>query len=383
MIRQYRQNRCIILTTHFMDEADILGDRIAIMAEGQLRCVGSSLFLKKKYGVGYQLTIEKNDKHVIDADTDTEIEVGSKAPQISGMHSNDDNLKQIVTGAVSEASLLNNVGAELSYQLPMAAASKFTAMFEGLDKEADEGRINSYGVSITTLDEVFLLVARGQESEKTAYASSLKVGTAMDDDAERTARSRMDLEDEGLYRRHVGALFKKRAANFRRDKKAWLCTTILPSLFVFLGFIIITLTSPERNLDPVLLTLEDFNENIDASSTTRNPIAFNNPGDNYSCQPGRCAYYQMPIVEVEETNEKYYFCGYQARLEGEQSCTIDESSEIVGRITDAGATPEPADVSTIFEVSPDFVWLAAGRAASSLTSYILHCVRFVVVGKPL
>jgi ATP-binding cassette subfamily A (ABC1) protein 3 len=155
-----------------MDEADILGDRIAIMAEGQLRCVGSSLFLKKKYGVGYQLTIEKNDKHVIDADTDTEIEVGSKAPQISGMHSNDDNLKQIVTGAVSEASLLNNVGAELSYQLPMAAASKFTAMFEGLDKEADEGRINSYGVSITTLDEVFLLVARGQESEKTAYASS-------------------------------------------------------------------------------------------------------------------------------------------------------------------------------------------------------------------
>ena len=41
------------------DEADILGDRIAIMAEGQLRCLGSSLFLKKTYGVGYQLTIEK------------------------------------------------------------------------------------------------------------------------------------------------------------------------------------------------------------------------------------------------------------------------------------------------------------------------------------
>jgi hypothetical protein len=33
-----------------MDEADLLGDRIAIMAEGHLRCVGSSLFLKKEYG---------------------------------------------------------------------------------------------------------------------------------------------------------------------------------------------------------------------------------------------------------------------------------------------------------------------------------------------
>ena len=42
-----------------MDEADWLGDRIAIMTEGQLCCCGSSLFLKKKFGVRYQLTIEK------------------------------------------------------------------------------------------------------------------------------------------------------------------------------------------------------------------------------------------------------------------------------------------------------------------------------------
>ena len=48
-----------MLTTHFMDEADVLGDRIAIMADGRLQCVGSSLFLKNKYGVGYQLSIVK------------------------------------------------------------------------------------------------------------------------------------------------------------------------------------------------------------------------------------------------------------------------------------------------------------------------------------
>lgn len=50
MIRQNKQDRCIVLTTHFMDEADILGDRIAIMSEGHLRCVGGSLFLKKEFG---------------------------------------------------------------------------------------------------------------------------------------------------------------------------------------------------------------------------------------------------------------------------------------------------------------------------------------------
>ena len=33
-----------------MDEADLLGDRIAIMADGIVKCCGSSLFLKNKYG---------------------------------------------------------------------------------------------------------------------------------------------------------------------------------------------------------------------------------------------------------------------------------------------------------------------------------------------
>jgi ABC-type multidrug transport system ATPase subunit len=43
-----------------MDEADLLGDRIVIMSEGKVECAGSSLFLKHRYGVGYQLTLEKN-----------------------------------------------------------------------------------------------------------------------------------------------------------------------------------------------------------------------------------------------------------------------------------------------------------------------------------
>lgn len=43
-----------------MDEADLLGDRIAIMAGGRLQCCGSSFFLKKKYGAGYHLVIAKS-----------------------------------------------------------------------------------------------------------------------------------------------------------------------------------------------------------------------------------------------------------------------------------------------------------------------------------
>ena len=62
LLKRSRQNRTIILTTHFMDEADMLGDRIAIMASGKIRCCGTSLFLKKQYGTGYTLTaVKQND----------------------------------------------------------------------------------------------------------------------------------------------------------------------------------------------------------------------------------------------------------------------------------------------------------------------------------
>ena len=49
--------RTIILSTHHMDEADVLGDRIAIISHGKLCAVGSSLFLKERFGTGYNLTL--------------------------------------------------------------------------------------------------------------------------------------------------------------------------------------------------------------------------------------------------------------------------------------------------------------------------------------
>lgn len=50
LLQGEKRSRTILLTTHFMDEADLLGDRIAIMAGGELQCCGSPLFLKNKYG---------------------------------------------------------------------------------------------------------------------------------------------------------------------------------------------------------------------------------------------------------------------------------------------------------------------------------------------
>lgn len=58
-INAAKQHAAIVLTTHSMEEADALGDRIGIMVRGRMRVLGGSLTLKQKYGNGYQVGMWK------------------------------------------------------------------------------------------------------------------------------------------------------------------------------------------------------------------------------------------------------------------------------------------------------------------------------------
>lgn len=61
LIKEHAKGRIIILTTHYMDEAEALGDRIAIMSKGQLKTCGSSLFLKHSNDIGVHIEIGRYD----------------------------------------------------------------------------------------------------------------------------------------------------------------------------------------------------------------------------------------------------------------------------------------------------------------------------------
>lgn len=56
MLAKYKKGRAMLLTTHFMDEADLLSDSIAIMAGGWLKCWGTPLSLKQQYATGWGST---------------------------------------------------------------------------------------------------------------------------------------------------------------------------------------------------------------------------------------------------------------------------------------------------------------------------------------
>mmetsp|Transcript_33156 Transcript_33156/g.30077 ORF Transcript_33156/g.30077 Transcript_33156/m.30077 type:complete len:98 (+) Transcript_33156:708-1001(+) len=60
LIQNMKKGRVVILTTHAMEEADILSDRIAVIVGGSIKCVGTPLYLKNNYGDGYRLSIVCN-----------------------------------------------------------------------------------------------------------------------------------------------------------------------------------------------------------------------------------------------------------------------------------------------------------------------------------
>jgi ATP-binding cassette subfamily A (ABC1) protein 3 len=281
MLKNAKQGRIIILTTHYMEEADILADRIAIMAEGQVRCLGSSLFLKNRYGVGYNLTISKK------------INVSSSS------HSR--KIIDLVTRHIPDAELLADASAEISFQLPLSSSPRFKEFFTDLDRNLDSLDLLTYAISVTTLEEVFLRVARGDDERGVRKSQE---GKTLAPDLSKDHTTEINLTDlQGpdkdfniaehrlkgiMFFSHFGALIKKRWIYSLRDYKGLLMEIFLPIIVITLGLALLTQFSFMTDQEKKDLT-------IDLYDTPQNIIY--NPG-LYTSSSG---FYQ----EYEESDEIY------------------------------------------------------------------------------
>uniref|UniRef100_A0A672N7S3 ATP binding cassette subfamily A member 2 n=1 Tax=Sinocyclocheilus grahami TaxID=75366 RepID=A0A672N7S3_SINGR len=152
LILKYKQGRTILLSTHHMDEADLLGDRIAIISHGKLKCCGSPLFLKSTYGDGYKLTLVKKQ-------SDSHTSIQSPASSISPC--SESRVTQFIRQYIASCLLVSDSNTELSYVLPSEAVKKgcFERLFQALEQSLDSLALTSFGVMDTTLEEVFLKVS--------------------------------------------------------------------------------------------------------------------------------------------------------------------------------------------------------------------------------
>ncbi|NXR07906.1 ABCA2 protein, partial [Semnornis frantzii] len=164
LILKYKPGETILLSTHHMDEADLLGDRIAIISHGKLKCCGSPLFLKSTYGDGYKLTVVKKQ-----SDTRNGTEPGQ--PHSPLAHSSlspcsEPRVSQFIKKYVASCLLISDTNTELSYILPSEAVKKgcFERLFQHLEQSLEELDLTSFGLMDTTLEEVFLKVSEEDQS---------------------------------------------------------------------------------------------------------------------------------------------------------------------------------------------------------------------------
>uniref|UniRef100_A0A1I7UQL3 ABC transporter domain-containing protein n=2 Tax=Caenorhabditis tropicalis TaxID=1561998 RepID=A0A1I7UQL3_9PELO len=158
LVEREKANRTILLTTHYMDEAERLGDWVFIMSHGKLVASGTNQYLKQKFGTGYLLTV------VLDHN-------GEKRKMA-------DVLTSVCKHFVHDADRGEMHGQQIEIILPEVEKKSFVPLFQALEAIQDRNFrssaletipnqlksqlatlvMKSFGLSLNTLEQVFITI---------------------------------------------------------------------------------------------------------------------------------------------------------------------------------------------------------------------------------
>ncbi|XP_074118834.1 retinal-specific phospholipid-transporting ATPase ABCA4 isoform X3 [Sminthopsis crassicaudata] len=287
LLLKYRSGRTIIMSTHHMDEADLLGDRIAIISQGRLYCSGTPLFLKNCFGTGFYLTLVRKMKNIQGHGKGCEktCSCTSKGLNISCPKVEEITAEQVLDGDVNEliemirhhvpeAKLVECIGQELIFLLPNKDFKQraYASLFRELEETLPDLGLSSFGISDTPLEEIFLRVTGDPESGALFVGDSHQTGPSFSfrnpnlNSSEKTTRGSQTLngsptpepihpaegqtsketEDAGmplnkgpqLLCQHVQALLIKRFCHAVRSHKDFLAQIVLPAGFVCVALLL-------------------------------------------------------------------------------------------------------------------------------------------------
>ncbi|CAI6001248.1 unnamed protein product [Closterium sp. NIES-64] len=160
IVERAKKGRAIVLTTHSMEEADILGDRIAIMARGRLRCIGTSIHLKNRFGAGFLVTVGIGAKGGTPSAVDLQADNAAKAAVAEKASAVKAYFKEKLDVEASDESK-----GYVKFLVPRDREPQLTAFFKELNDSSKELGITDTQLSLSTLEEVFLNIARQAELE--------------------------------------------------------------------------------------------------------------------------------------------------------------------------------------------------------------------------
>ena len=235
ILKKIIEKRIIILTTHYMEEASVLGNRIGIMAEGVLKCIGTPLFLIEKYGKYLSINVYKesnaNNNEIINF-------FKSKAEGV-------------------ETEILTQ---EILIRIPKNKPNSdkknidIQSFFTELDNKIKSLKIKSYSASMPTLEDVFLNVGSVRMEEE----EMLQSGKIDEAENERILFKQKYIKDFTKLEKFwydIVILLKKRSLQIIRDTKTFMLEIICPILLVIVGCLVVQIDIFEDS-KPIHLTPE-------------------------------------------------------------------------------------------------------------------------------
>jgi len=134
-IREAKKTRAILLTTHSMEEAEGLCDRLGIFVDGALRCIGNPKELTARYGGFYILTITSE---------------AGKEGQVT----------DLVHTMAKDVRITYCISGTQKFEIPTTQLT-LAKVFGVMMANQQQLSIRDWGIANTTLEEAFIKISRG------------------------------------------------------------------------------------------------------------------------------------------------------------------------------------------------------------------------------
>ena len=251
ILKRCTENKIIILTTHYMEEASVLGNRIGIISEGKMKCIGSPLFLIERFGkfISINITKEPNaeNKAIIDfikqRANNVEYEILSEEIlfRIPKNNKNQQNNEKENSLQLSENSQHNsaerntNEKPQPNHTGTNNNSFSLTSFFKDLDENLSTLKIKSYSAAMPTLEDVFLNVASIEKSKSEAKHRKFSETNESNDNILFEQNFMANYSPNEKFNLDLRSSLYKRLLQIFRDMKSFFLEILCPIILILIG----------------------------------------------------------------------------------------------------------------------------------------------------
>ena len=282
ILKKNISGKIIILTTHYMEEAAYLGNRIGILSGGKMICIGSPLFLIDKFSKNINLTLIKYEsKTTKDNDNDND--------------NNNNIIKYIKDNFNNSNNTNNNINIEyeiydkeIIFKIQNNNNINWSNFFNKLDNdiECNLFNIKTYTISMPTLEDVFInLSKKSKQKEINEYNNKFEFNNNILYNDDNYIKDNKDI----LIM--IKLILIKRIYQIIREKKTFIIEVICPILLTLIGCLVGYIEFKEKNItfpfhlnqitnDTQILLYSIFNNNLNDYENIFNDIFINYSSEN-------------------------------------------------------------------------------------------------------